>query len=470
MCIYTKFIDNHKFECYNLIIKSVYLHRKGEEMIIKRPRYLHKLVKFMNNGRVKIVTGIRRCGKSFLLKELFKCYCIENGVDKSHFISISLDDFQNIHLYNPIELDKYVRSLIIDEKIYYIIIDEIQNVFDIKNPVFTEGKIIKAKKNDEDKITYINVVLGLMQIQNVDLYITGSNSRFLSKDIVTDFRDRGDEIHVLPLAFSEFIEVYDGTKESAFEEYSLHGGMPRTLFFNDASDKEDYLYNLYSLTYSKDVMERHKYKNRTELDLLTKVMASNVGSLVNSNTIANTFNSEAKIDVNKQKVDTYLEDLEDAYLLSKVNRYDIRGRKQIGALYKYYFSDLGLRNSRLNFLHMDKGHVMENIIYNELLYRGYSVEVGVIDYYSKENGKTKRSTYETDFIVRKGSKLYYIQSAYEMLSEDKYNQESKSLTLINDSFKKIIIVRQSGPVRHDDRGITIIGIVDFLLNENSLEE
>lgn len=255
-----------------------------------------------------------------------------------------------------------------------------------------------------------------------------------------------------------------------FEEYSLHGGMPRTLFFNDVFDKEDYLYNLYSLTYSKDVMERHKYKNQTELDLLTKVMASNVGSLVNSNTIANTFKSEAKIDVNKQKVDTYLEDLEDAYLLSKVNRYDIRGRKQIGALYKYYFSDLGLRNSRLNFLHMDKGHVMENIIYNELLYRSYSVEVGVIDYYSKENGKTKRSTYETDFVVRKGSKIYYIQSAYEMLSEDKYNQESKSLTLINDSFKKIIIVRQSGPIRHNDKGITIIGIIDFLLNENSLEE
>jgi predicted AAA+ superfamily ATPase len=439
-------------------------------MIIERSKYLNKLINYKDNGRVKIITGIRRCGKSFLIKELFKNYCLAHGVDKNHFIVLPLDDFQNIKLYNPIELDKYIRSLIIDEKKYYIVIDEIQNVFDIKNPVLTDGKIIKAKKTDEDKITFINVVLGLMQIPNVDLYITGSNSRFLSKDIVTDFRDRGDEIHVLPLSFSEFASVYHGTTETAYEEYALHGGMPRTLFLNDANNKEEYLYNLYALTYSKDVIERHKYKSSTELDVLTKVMASNIGSLTNSNTIANTFKSEEKIDTNKQRVDAYLNDLEDAYLISKVNRFDIRGRKQIGALYKYYYSDLGLRNSRLNFLHRDSGHVMENIIYNELIYRGYSVEVGVVDSFSKENNKTVRKSYETDFVVRKVSKIYYIQSAYDILNEEKYIQESKSLTLINDSFRKIIVVRQTGPVRHDEKGITTIGIIDFLLNENSLDE
>jgi uncharacterized protein len=312
--------------------------------------------------------------------------------------------------------------------------------------------------------------LGLMQIHNVDLYITGSNSRFLSKDIVTDFRDRGDEIHVLPLSFSEFVSVYDGTVEAAYEEYTLHGGMPRTLFLNNANDKEEYLYNLYALTYSKDVIERHKYKNSAELDELTKVMASDIGSLTNSNTIANTFKSEAKSDTNKQRVDAYLEDLEDAYLISKVNRFDIRGRKQIGALYKYYYSDLGLRNSRLNFLHRDSGHLMENIIYNELIYRGYSVEVGVVDTFSKKDNKTIRNSYETDFVVRKGSQVYYIQSAFDILNEEKYIQESRPLLLINDSFRKIIVIRQTGPVRRDEKGITTIGIVDFLLNKNSLDE
>jgi hypothetical protein len=439
-------------------------------MIIERKKYIEKLNKYKNNGRVKIITGIRRSGKSYLLKELFRKECLEDGVKEDHFIIISLDDFQNIHLYNPIELDKYVRSLIKDNNNYYIVIDEIQNVFDIINPALTEGKIIKAKKDDEDKITYINVVLGLMQIKNVDLYITGSNSRFLSRDIVTDFRDRGDEIHILPLSFSEYISVYKGDKEAAYEEYSLHGGMPRTLLLDSSSEKEEYLYNLYKLTYSKDVIDRHKYVNIPELDSLTMVVSSSIGSLINSNTIANTFKSNEKIEISKQKIDSYLEDLEDAYILSKVNRYDIRGRKQIGALFKYYYSDLGLRNSRLNFLHMDRGHVMENIIYNELIYRGYSVEVGVMDVYSKSNNKTTRTTYETDFVIRKGSKIYYIQSAYDIPNEQKYIQESKSLNLIDDSFKKIIVVRQSGPVKHDEKGITIIGIIDFLLNENSLEE
>lgn len=439
-------------------------------MNVERPSYIDKLVAYKDNGRVKIITGIRRCGKSFLLKELYRNYCIAHGVPADHFIVISLEGLENVKLYNPMELDKYVRGLIKDDKRYYVVIDEIQNVFDIKNPVLTDGKIVKANKSDEDRITYINVVLGLMQIRNLDLYITGSNSRFLSKDIVTDFRDRGDEIHVMPLSFKEFAGSYSGTKEERYEEYSLHGGMPRTLFLNDAASKEKYLNDLYSLTYSKDVLERHRYNNSSLLDTLSMVMASSVGSLVNTNTIANTFKSETKTDTSRLQIDSYLEDMEDAYLLSKVNRYDIRGRKQIGALYKYYYSDVGVRNSRLDFLHMDKGHVMENIIYNELIYRGYSVEVGVVETYSKENDKTKRSTYETDFVVRKGSRRYYIQSAYEIPNDEKYDQERKSLTLIDDSFKKMIVVRQSGPVRHDEKGVTTIGVIDFLLNEDSLEE
>lgn len=447
------------------------LHTKKEGVrMIERPRYIEKLVSYKDNDRVKIITGIRRCGKSYLLKELYASYLHLNGIDEKHFVYIALDDFDNSHLWNPVELNKYIRSLIVDNQMYYIVIDEIQNVFDIKNPIFTNGKIVKAKKTDEDKLGFVQVVLGLMKIENVDLYITGSNSRFLSKDIVTDFRDRGDEIHVLPLSFSEFVSVYGDDYEKAYEEYSLYGGMPRTLLYSKQEDKEKYISDLYYLTYTKDVLEHHDKSKFVELDTLTLVVASNIGSLTNPNTISNTFKSEEHIDISTQTIYSYLEELEDSYLISKVSRYDIRGRKHIGALFKYYFSDIGIRNSRLNYMHNDKGHIMENIIYNELKYRGYNVEVGVVEVYSKDqNNKTIRVNYETDFIAKKGSRCYYIQSAYDIINEDKYIQETKSLSLINDSFKKILVVRQSAPIKHDEKGITTIGIVDFLLNENSLD-
>ncbi len=439
--------------------------------MIAREMYLNKIISLKHNGRVKIITGIRRCGKSYLLKELFSKHLFENGVDSNHYIHISLEDIENINLYNPIELNKYIKSLIKDDAMYYIVIDEIQNVYDIINPVLTGGKIIKAKENNNDKIGFVQVILGLMKIRNVDLYITGSNSRFLSRDILTEFRDRGDEIHVLPLSFEEYVNARGIDLEKAYEEYSLYGGMPRSLFYDDIKEKEKYISNLYKLTYIKDILDRHDKTKHNELDTLTAVVASNVGSLINPNTIANTYKSEEKNQVSTQTIYTYLKELEDAYLISKASRFEIRGRKHIGALFKYYFSDMGIRNARLNFMHHDKGHSMENIIYNELIYRGYDVEVGVIETYSKDNNnKTIRVNYEADFVARMGSKVYYIQSAYDIPNEEKYEQESKPLKLINDSFKKIIVTRQSAPITHDINGITIIGIIDFLLDKTSMDK
>ncbi len=435
-----------------------------------RPQYLNKLVALKNNNRVKIITGIRRCGKSYLLKEIFSNYLFNNGVDEKHYIYIPLDDIQFINLYNPIELNNYIKSLIKDNKTYYVVLDEIQNVFNIINPILTDGKIIKSKENNENTIGFVQVVIGLAKIPNVDLYITGSNSRFLSRDILTDFRDRGDEIHVLPLSFKEYFNARNIDKQSAYAEYSLYGGMPRTLFYESVDEKERYITNLYKLTYTKDVLERHDKSKDNELDTLTCILASSVGSLINSSKIANSFKSSGKKIITSQTIDSYLRELEDAYIINKVKRFDIRGRKYIGALYKYYFSDIGIRNSRLDFMHQDKGHIMENIIYNELIHRGYDVEVGVLETYSKnKDNKTIRINYETDFIAKKGSRIYYIQSAYDILNNDKYEQECKSLKLINDSFKKIIVTRNDIPISHDINGITIMGIVDFLLEENSMD-
>lgn len=440
-------------------------------MRIDRDLYVNKLVSLMNNKRVKIITGIRRCGKSYLLKELFSSYLLNNGIDKNHIIYLALDDLKNNHLLNPLSLDAYIRQIIHDDKTYYIMIDEIQRVFSIVNPVFTNGKIKKAKKDDEDAITFVNIILGLMQLDNVDIYISGSNSKFLSKDIMTEFRDRGDEIHIQPLSFSEFVNAHENRNVSnLFNEYLLHGGMPLTLSFDSDDKKEEYLKNLFSLTYHKDVEERNKIRNVKDLETLTKVMASNVGSLTNPNTIANTFRSKEKSNITQETIDLYLKHLEDAFILTKVDRIDVRGRNHIGATYKYYFADPGLRNARLDFLHRDDGHVMENIIYNELIRRGYSVQVGVVEAYSKdENDKTIRTKLETDFVASVGSKYYYIQSAFKMDTPEKEEQERKSLTHIHDSFKKIIVTRDSGPIRRDEFGIVYMGIEQFLLDENSLD-
>lgn len=440
-------------------------------MIIYRELYMNKLIALMNNKRVKIITGIRRCGKSFLLKILFSNYLKNKGIKEDHIIYLSLDDLNNNRLLNPLTLDTYLRQCITDNGDYYIMIDEIQKVFSIVNPIFTDGKIKKAKKDDEDIITFVNVILGLMQIDNVDIYISGSNSKFLSKDIMTEFRDRGDEIRVHPLSFSEFVNAFkDKDINYLFNEFLLHGGMPLTLSFNSDDQKEEYLKNLYKLTYLKDVEERHTIKNGKDLETLTKVMASNIGSLTNPSTIANTFRSNEKSNITNETVDVYLKYLEEAFIITKVDRIDIRGRKHIGATYKYYFEDPGLRNARLDFLHRDEGHLMENIIYNELIRRGYSVQVGIVEVYSKDvNDKTIRIKLETDFVASLGSKYYYIQSAYNMDTPEKEEQERKSLTYISNSFKKIIVTRNVGPIKRDDFGIVYMDIIQFLLNENSLE-
>ena len=439
--------------------------------IINRDRYIQQIVPLIGNGRVKIITGIRRCGKSFLLKTLFTQYLKNQGINSDHIVYLALDDIANNKFLNPLELDSYIRALIKDDSTYYVMLDEIQRVFSIVNPIFTQGKIKLAKKSDDNYISFVNVVLGLMQISNVDLYISGSNSKFLSRDIMTEFRDRGDEIHMQPLSFREYVDALRPSSIStAFNEYMLHGGMPLVLSYETPEQKEEYLKNLFTMTYHKDVEERNKIRNESNLETLTAVMASNVGSLTNPAKIANTFNSEIKINISKDTITQYLGYLEDAFILRKVNRFDIKGRKHIGATYKYYFADSGLRNARLDFLHRDDGHVMENIIYNELIFRGYFVQVGVVECYGKDSkGITQRTTLETDFVASKGSQIYYIQSAYSIDTPEKEYQETRSLKKINDSFKKIVIIRESGPIRRDLDGIVYMGIEDFLLNENSLE-
>lgn len=416
-------------------------------MIIKRDVYLNRLIDSMDNGLIKIITGIRRCGKSFLLFEIFYPYLISHNIDDSHIIKIALDDRDNKDLRNPDKLLKYIKDSIIDKRKYFILLDEIQLV-------------------DE----FEDVLNSLLHLNNVDVYVTGSNSKFLSKDIITEFRGRGDEIHIMPLSFSEFVPTYNGTKEEAFNEYMLHGGMPLVLSYSKDDKKEEYLKRLFSMTYISDIVEKNQIQSPSKLDNLIRVLASSIGSLVNSSKIADTLRSVEDKTMTNVTIDNYLEYLEDSFIIRKSTRYDIKGRKNIGATKKYYFTDIGLRNATLDFLQSDYGHVMENIIYNELIYRGYSVNIGVVTLNTKnKEGTSARVQFEVDFIASRGSKKYYIQSAYQINNEEKLLAEKRSLININDSFKKIIIVRDSIKVLHDEYGISTIGIVEFLANIDSLE-
>lgn len=441
-------------------------------MRFERPDYLSQLIRLEGNNRVKIITGIRRCGKSYLLRELYIPSLMIRGICSDHIIYVSLDSLEHRDLLNPLKLNDWVRSKIIDDEPYYILIDEIQNVFRIVDPLFTDGKIVIAKAEEENPtISFTDVVNGFIQIPNADVFITGSNSKFLSTDIVTEFRDRGDEIHVLPLSFREIVDAtHPVDLSAAFEEYLVYGGMPLVFFYTDSSDKEKYLKNLFTTTYIKDVVERNKLKRSQELDDLCSVMASLCGSLVNAGTIAGTFQSAYKAKISINTINSWLKYLEEAYILSRVKRIDVRGRKQIGALSKYYFPDPGLRNAKLDFLHSDRGHVMEMIIYNELIRRGYSVQVGKLDIFENDSAqKTVRKTLETDFAAEKGSTMYYIQSAFEVNTSEQEEREKRPLLAIADNFKKIIIVSNPIPVRHDADGITFLSILTFLLEENSLE-
>ena len=430
---------------------------------VQRPRYLNQLIDKKDNGRVKIITGIRRCGKSYLLFELYRKYLLSSEVSENQIIMIALDSLKNIKYRNPIELDDYLRDKIQDNgRKYYIFIDEIQFVEEISNP-YLEGT--------DSKVNFVDLVLGLMKIPNVDVYITGSNSKMLSSDVLTQFRDRGDEIRVYPFSFAEFYSCYEGDKGKAFDEYCLYGGMPMSVQLSNHEKKSEYLKNVFTSTYIKDVMERNKIlKDASIMDDLLDIISSSIGSLSNPTKLANTFMSEKNIKISQLTVSNYLDYFIDAFLIEKARRYDVKGRKYISSPYKYYFSDIGLRNARINFRQIEQSHIMENVIYNELRMRGLNVDVGVVEYnYKDENKKTVRKNLEVDFIINRGSNRYYIQSALNVDTKEKQVQETESLRRTGDSFKKIVIVRNNIVPRFDDDGILYIGVEDFLLDETALD-
>lgn len=427
-----------------------------------RLQYMNQLIQKKNNGRVKVITGLRRSGKSVLLFQLFRDYLLNEGVGEDHIISLALDILSNIKYRNPLELDKHIRELLKnDGKCHYIFIDEIQFVSEIQNPYVDDPKA---------KVTFIDVVLGLMQEKNTDIYITGSNSKMLSSDILTGFRDRGDEIRVYPLSFAEFYEVYNGDKRGAWQDYYTYGGMPFSTMLETHKEKSRYLRDLLSRTYIKDVLERHDIKNDGEvLEILLDILASGIGSLTNPNKLSNTFRSERQIAIGSDTIDKYIGYFEDAFLIQKAVRYDVKGRKYIKTPSKYYYSDLGLRNARLGFRQLEETHLMENVLYNDLIRRGMDVDVGVVEYNTKDtDGKKIRKQLEVDFVVNTGNDRFYIQSALSISEPEKKEQEIASLLRIPDSFKKIVVVKDYLKPLHDEHGIVYIGIEQFLLDEQVL--
>jgi len=415
-------------------------------MEIKRDIYLDRLIRREKNGLIKIVTGVRRCGKSYLLFNLFHSYLLDKGVKEDHIIEIALDDRSNKELRNPDNMLNYVKERIVDRDTYYIILDEVQLL-----------------------VEFEDVLNSFMHIRNADVYVTGSNSKFLSSDLVTEFRGRGDEIRIYPLSFREYCSVYEGSADEAWDDYFTYGGLPLILSRETAEEKAEYLMSLFQKVYLSDIIDRHKLRNQEELDELVDILASAVGSLTNPLKLANTFKSVKKKTISDKTLKKYMDYLMDALLVSKAVRYDIKGRKYIGSPAKFYFEDVGLRNARLNFRQMEENHIMENIIYNELRIRGYHVDVGLVEQFGKNSeNKTTKKQLEVDFVVTRGSEKYYIQSAFAMNTEGKQEQEERPLNAIGDSFKKIIVVRDNIKVRRNDMGIVTIGIRNSLLDENSL--
>ena len=416
-------------------------------MYIKRDKYLNDIINRMHNGMIKVITGIRRSGKSYLVFNIFNDYLKSEGVPEDHIIKIELDDRKNKKYRNPDVILDYIESLITDDKDYYILLDEVQLLDDFEE-----------------------VLNSLLHISNADIYVTGSNSKFLSKDIITEFRGRGDEIHVFPLTFKEFMQVYEGDVYHGWAEYVLYGGLPLTVSMKTDEQKVTYLQNLFQETYIKDITERHNIEKINELNDLINVLASAVGSLNNPSKIEATFKSQLQSDISLNTIKNYIEYIEDAFLVSEANRYDVKGRKYIGTPLKYYFEDVGLRNARLGFRQVEETHLMENVVFNELKARGYQVDVGVVPIRRfSEDGKRERVQLEIDFIATLGSKKYYLQSAFSLPDEDKVKQEKAPLLNVHDSFKKIIIVKDITKPQRDENGIVTINLYDFLLNENSLD-
>lgn len=416
-------------------------------MEIKRDLYLDQLKIRKDNGMIKIITGIRRCGKSFLLFVLFKKYLLESGVNNDHIIEIALDGIDNEELREPKKCYQYIKNAMKDDQKYYLLLDEVQFM-----PRFEE------------------VLNSLLRISNIDVYVTGSNSKFLSTDIVTEFRGRGDEVRIYPLSFAEFYAAFDGDYDDAWEEYMIYGGLPQVAQFPMEHQKANYLKNIFSNVYIKDVVERNKIQNVDEIDTLVDVLASAIGAPTNPTKISNTFKSERGINYSNKTISNHINFLAEAFLISKANRYDIKGRKYVGANLKYYFSDVGLRNARLNFRQQEPTHIMENIVYNELLVRGYNVDVGIVEVFAKNSeGKRVHKQLEVDFVVNQGSQRYYIQVAYDISSKEKQMQELNSFRNIPDSFKKIVIVNGTKKPWRNEEGFVFMGMKYFLLNADSLE-
>lgn len=416
-------------------------------MEIKRDQYLNALKNRMHNGMIKVITGIRRAGKSYILFNIFQNYLLSIGVNPSQIITIEFDRYENKKYRNPDFVLEYINSCLREEGQYYLLMDEVQLL-----PDFEE------------------VLNSLLHYQNLDVYVTGSNSKFLSKDIITQFRGRGDEIHVWPLTFKEFMQVYDGDVYNGWAEYVIYGGLPLTVSMKTEEQKVQYLTNLFKETYLKDIIERYHIDKVQEMDDLLNILASSIGSLTNPPRIEATFKSLIHSNISMNTIRQYIEYLEDAFIINKAYRYNVKGRKYIGTPLKYYFEDVGLRNARLGFRQVEQTHLMENIIYNELKSRGYSVDVGVVEKREVDsNGKEKKKQLEIDFIANLGSKRYYIQSAYSMPTEEKRIQEKASLISVKDSFKKIILVKDVVKVSRDEDGIMMMNIYDFLLNKDSLD-
>ena len=414
---------------------------------IERRKYLDELVSLRNNGMIKIITGMRRCGKSYLLFEIFTSYLESNGIAPDHIIKVDLEDYRNRAMRNPDNLYAYVESRITDGDMYYILLDEVQMLDQFED-----------------------VLNGFLRIRNADIYVTGSNAKFLSKDIITEFRGRGFEVKMYPLSFSEYMSAYPGTVQAGLNEYMLYGGLPQILSYPTEEQKVRFLKALFDETYLKDIKERYEIRKDDDLEELINIMASGIGALTNPNKLANTFQSEKKSPLSSDTVKNYIDYLCDSFLIEKSTRYDIKGKCYINSPYKYYFMDLGLRNARINFRQSEKSHLMENMVYNELRIRGFNVDVGVVPVVRRgEDGKQHRSSLEVDFVCNLGSRRYYIQSAYRMESDEKIRQERASLLRVDDSFKKIIVIGEESPITRDEAGIATISIYDFLLKENSLE-
>ena len=416
-------------------------------MEIKRDLYLHKLVERMGNGFIKVITGIRRCGKSYLVFRQFKTYLLQHGVDAGHIFEMDFDDRRNVRYRDPDVFDEYVDRKLEGEGTYYILLDEVQLLGD-----------------------FVGVLNGLLRRPNVDIYVTGSNAKFLSKDVITEFSGRGDEVHLNPLSFSEFMSVYPGNKYDGWNEYRLYGGLPPVVLQKSVEAKIQTLESLNTETYISDILRRHRIHNSVEFKELMQVLASDIGSLTNPTKLADTFRSRHKSTISKNTVDHYIEYLSDAFLIEKAQRYDVKGRRYINSPFKYYFTDLGLRNAQIDFRQVEDTHLMENALYNELRIRGYHVDVGVVDTVErKDDGSTQKKKLEIDFVCNKASRRFYVQSAFALPDAEKTAQEQRPLLKVGDSFKKIIVTTTAPAPWYTDEGVLVTGLFDFLLDKDSLE-